>query len=258
MIIASHTDVGVKRTVNQDSHITKRYSKKTSLCVVCDGMGGAKGGEEASKIASKAFVEYMDEFLEGYIGNKNRKVTSTEIKQALLTALDIANDRVYRYAQNHLAMRGMGTTIVAALVIEKTVFILNVGDSRAYFLKGNRIQQITKDHSYVQYLIDCGQLTENEALSSDKKNIITRAVGTEKAVDGDIYKETVTEGTFVLLCTDGLINHVDNETICDIVSNDFDASSIDEIGLTVKARKLVDKANDLGGQDNITVVLMRI
>lgn len=258
MIIASHTDVGVKRVVNQDSHITKRYSKKTTLCVVCDGMGGAKGGEEASKIASKAFVEYMDEFLEAYIGNKNRKVTSTEIKQALLTALDIANDQVYRYAQGHLGMRGMGTTIVAALVIEKTVFILNVGDSRAYFLKGNKIQQITKDHSYVQYLIDCGQLTENEALSSDKKNIITRAVGTEKAVDGDIYKETVTEGTFVLLCTDGLINHVDNETICDIVSNDFNANSIDEIGLTVKARKLVDKANDLGGQDNITVVLMRI
>lgn len=258
MIIASHTDVGVKRTVNQDNHIVKKYSKKTSLCVVCDGMGGAKGGEEASKIASKAFVEYMDEFLESYIGNKNRKVTSNEIKQSLLSALDIANDQVYRYAQGHLGMKGMGTTIVATLVIDKTVFILNVGDSRVYFLKGNRIQQITKDHSYVQYLIDCGQLTETEALSSDKKNIITRAVGTEKAVDGDIYKETVTDGTFVLLCTDGLINHVDNETICDIVSNDYNANSIDEIGLTVKARKLVDKANDLGGQDNITVVLMRI
>lgn len=258
MIIASHTDVGMKRTVNQDYHITKKYSKKTSLCVVCDGMGGAKGGEEASKLAAKAFVDYMDEFLEVYIGNKNNKVTADEIKRAMLSALDIANDRVYRYAQGHFGMRGMGTTIVAALIIEKTVFILNVGDSRAYFLKGNKIKKITKDHSYVQYLIDCGQLTEEEALASDKKNIITRAVGTEKAVDGDIYKETVTEGAFLLLCTDGLINHVSEETMCDIVSNDYNASNMDEIDLTVKARKLVDTANDLGGLDNITVILVKI
>ena len=258
MILASQTDVGIKRATNQDNHITKRYSKKTSLCVVCDGMGGAKGGEEASKIASKSFVDYMDTFLELYVGNKRDKVTAKEIKQALLTALDVANEKVYKYAQAHPLMKGMGTTIVATLIIEKTIFILNVGDSRAYFLKGNKIEQITKDHSYVQYLIDSGRMTEEEALTSDKKNIITRAVGTEKYVDGDIYKQTVTEGTFVLLCTDGLVKHVDNETICDIVSNDYNASNIDEIGLTVRAKKLIDKANELGGSDNITVVLMRI
>ena len=258
MIIASHTDVGMKRTDNQDYHITKKYSKKTSLCIVCDGMGGAKGGDEASKIAAKAFVSYMDDFLDLYIGNKRMTVTSDEIKRAMLAALDVANERVHKYAQGHIGKKGMGTTIVAALVIEKTVFILNVGDSRAYFLKGNKIKQITKDHSYVQHLIDLGQLTEEEALNSDKKNIITRAVGTEKAVDGDIYKETVTAGTFILLCTDGLTNYVMPDVMCDIVSNDYNASSIDEIGLTVRARKLVDKANDLGGSDNITVALMRI
>ena len=258
MIIASHTDVGMKRTVNQDYHITKKYSKKTSLSVVCDGMGGAKGGEEASKLAAKAFVDYMDEFLDSYIGNKSNKVTADEIKRALLSALDIANDRVYRYAQGHLGMKGMGTTLVAALIIEKTVFILNVGDSRAYFLKGNKFKQISKDHSYVQYLIDAVQLTEAEALVSDKKNIITRAVGTERAVDGDVYKESVTSGTFILLCTDGLANYISGDFMCDIVSNDYNASSIDEIDLTVRARKLVDKANDLGGSDNITVVLMRV
>ena len=109
MIIASHTDVGIKRTINQDYHITKKYSKKTSLCVVCDGMGGAKGGEEASKIAAKAFVNYMDNFLDLYIGNKNNKVTADEIKRAMSSALDIANDQVYRYAQKHIGMRGMGT-----------------------------------------------------------------------------------------------------------------------------------------------------
>ena len=258
MIIASHTDVGMKRSTNQDYHITKKYSKRTSLSVVCDGMGGAKGGEEASKIAAKAFVDYMDEFLEAYVGNKKAKVTSDEIKRAMLVALDIANDRVYRYAQAHLNMKGMGTTIVAALTIDNTVFILNVGDSRAYFLKGNKYQQITKDHSYVQYLIDLGQLTEQEAMQSDKKNIITRAVGTERDVDGDIYKQTVTPGTFILLCTDGLANYINGETMCEIVSGDYNAISADEIGLTVRARRLVDKANDLGGADNITVVLMRV
>ena len=258
MIIASHTDIGMKRKVNQDYHITKKYSKKTSLCVVCDGMGGAKGGEQASKLAAKAFVNYMDHFLEEYIGNKDKQVTAPEIKKALLYAIDLANDEVYRYSRTHLGMKGMGTTIVATLIIDKTIFALNVGDSRVYCLKGNKIKQITKDHSYVQYLIDIGQITEEEAQGSANKNIITRAVGTEKRVEGDIYKETITEGTFVLLCTDGLTNFLDNETLCDIVSNDYTARNVDEIGLNVRARRLVDTANDNGGSDNITAVLVKV
>ncbi|MBO5356972.1 MAG: Stp1/IreP family PP2C-type Ser/Thr phosphatase [Clostridia bacterium] len=258
MIIASHTDIGMKRKVNQDYHITKKYSKKTSLCVVCDGMGGAKGGEQASKLAAKAFVNYMDHFLEEYIGNKDKQVTAPEIKKALLYALDLANDEVYRYSRSHLGMKGMGTTIVATLIIDKTIFALNVGDSRVYCLKGNKIKQITKDHSYVQYLIDIGQITEEEAQSSANKNIITRAVGTERKVEGDVYKETITEGTFVLLCTDGLTNYVDNEAMCDIVSNDYNARNIDEIGLNVRVKRLIDSANDGGGSDNITAVLVKV
>ena len=258
MIIASHTDIGLKRKVNQDYHITKKYSKKTSLCVVCDGMGGAKGGEQASKLAAKAFVNYMDHFLEEYIGNKDKQVTAPEIKKALLYALDLANDEVYRYSRSHLGMKGMGTTIVATLIIDKTIFALNVGDSRVYCLKGNKIKQITKDHSYVQYLIDIGQITEEEAQSSANKNIITRAVGTERKVEGDVYKETITEGTFVLLCTDGLTNYVDNEAMCDIVSNDYNARNIDEIGLNVRVKRLIDLANDGGGSDNITAVLVKV
>lgn len=258
MIIASHTDIGMKRKVNQDYHITKKYSKKTSLCVVCDGMGGAKGGEQASKLAAKAFVNYMDHFLEEYIGNKDKQVTAPEIKKSLLYALDLANDEVYRYSRSHLGMKGMGTTIVATLIIDKTIFALNVGDSRVYCLKGNKIKQITKDHSYVQYLIDIGQITEEEAQNSANKNIITRAVGTERRVEGDIYKETVTDGTFVLLCTDGLTNFLDNEALCDIISNDYNARNIDEIGLNVRAKRLIDIANDNGGSDNITAVLVKV
>ena len=258
MIIASHTDIGMKRKVNQDFHITKKYSKKTCLCVVCDGMGGAKGGEQASRLACNAFVNYMDHFLEEYIGNKDKQVTSPEIKKALLSALDLANDEVYRYSRKHIGMKGMGTTIVATLIIDKTIFALNVGDSRVYCLKGNKIKQVTKDHSYVQYLIDIGQITEEEAQTSNNKNIITRAVGTERKVEGDIYKETVTDGTFVLLCTDGLTNFVDKEAMCDIVSCDYNSKNIDEIGLNVRVKKLIDAANDGGGSDNITAALVKI
>lgn len=258
MIIVSHTDIGMKRKVNQDSHLFKKYSNKTCLCVVCDGMGGAKGGEEASKIASKKFLEVMDNFLAPYIGNKNKQVTAQEIKKALSTALDIANESVYNYARTHIGMKGMGTTLVATLIIDKTVFAINVGDSRVYFLKGNKIKQITKDHSYVQYLIDAGQITSEEACNSPNKNVITRAVGTEDEVEGDVYKEVVTEGTFVLLCTDGLVNFVDEATMCDIVSNDYNARTIDEIGLKIRARKLVDTANNNGGSDNITALIVKL
>ena len=258
MIIVSHTDIGMKRKTNQDFHITKKYSARTCLCVVCDGMGGAKGGEEASKIAAKQFVACMDDFLEPYIGNKDKEVSAGEIKKALKTALALANEAVYRYARTHLGMKGMGTTLVATLIIGRTVFAINVGDSRVYFLKGNKIKQVTKDHSYVQYLIDAGQISSEEACTSPNKNVITRAVGTESDVEGDVYKENVTEGTFVLLCTDGLINFVDNATMCDIVSNDCSARIVDEIGLKIRVRKLVDTANNNGGSDNITAVLVRL
>ena len=127
-----------------------------------------------------------------------------------------------------------------------------------YFMKGSRIKQITKDHSYVQHLIDTGKITKDDEAYSLHKNIITRAVGTEITVDPDIYKSSVSDGTFILLCSDGLCNFVNDETICDIVSNDYVIRQIDEIGLTIRARKLVDTANNNGGTDNITVTLIKV
>ena len=152
----------------------------------------------------------------------------------------------------------MGTTIVAALIIDKTAFCLNVGDSRIYQIKGNSIKQVTKDHSYVQYLIDIGQMTPEEAESSSRKNIITRAVGTEISVEPDVYMERLEENSFLLLCTDGLTNMVDNATICDIVSGDRQGKQIGQIELDLKARRLIDTANENGGYDNVTAVLVRI
>ena len=152
----------------------------------------------------------------------------------------------------------MGTTLVGALIIDKVVFAINVGDSRLYSLKGSTVKQITKDHSYVQYLVDMGQMTREEAENSSHKNIITRAVGTEISVEGDIFTVRLEEGSYLLFCTDGLTNMVDNATICDIVSNERNSSRVDQVELDLKVRRLIDTANANGGHDNITAVLVRI
>ncbi|MBE6674570.1 MAG: Stp1/IreP family PP2C-type Ser/Thr phosphatase [Ruminococcaceae bacterium] len=258
MICVGNTDVGMVREVNQDTFILKRYSEKTCLCVVCDGMGGAKGGEEASRIASRAFAQVMDEFITPFVGQKKKGFSVNDVKKAMKRALLEANDAVYTYSRENPRLKGMGTTLVSALVIGNSVFCLNVGDSRMYFMKGNKIRQITKDHSYVQHLIDIGRITKNDIEYTLNKNIITRAVGTEITVDPDIYKSSVSEGTFILLCTDGLCNHVNDETICDIVSDDPVAKKIDEIGLNIRLRKLIDTANNNGGSDNITAAIIKV
>lgn len=257
MICSANTDVGMKRSNNQDSYILKSYSEKTCLCVVCDGMGGAKGGSEASRLASEKFVSVIDDFISPYIGNKNKKLQGSEIKHALLSAVEQANTAVYEYAQLHPTLKGMGTTLVATLIIKDTVFCVNVGDSRMYFLKGDKIKQITKDHSYVQYLVDIGQITPEEALSFPSKNIITRAIGTESSVKPDFLRESVSEGTYILLCSDGLTNFVSEEGIHDIIMGD-DRRSLDQIKLSITVRKLIDCANQNGGADNITAVLVRM
>ena len=258
MICASYTDKGQKRSNNQDYLAVKKYTEKTYLAVVCDGMGGVKGGEEASQIACDAFVEAIDKCLTPYLKNRQKQIGTSEIKRMLVKGIDLANERVYLKAKQSYDHKGMGTTIVAALVIDKVAFCLNVGDSRLYLLKGSSIKQVTKDHSYVQYLIDMGQMTPEEAESSSHKNIITRAVGTEVSVEPDIYLERLEEGSFILLCTDGLTNMVDNATICDIVSSDKNTKNIGQVELDIKARLLIDTANENGGNDNITAVLLRV
>lgn len=256
MICAANSDIGMKRNVNQDSYILKTYSDKTALCVVCDGMGGAKGGAEASKIASEAFLASMDEFLAPHIGSKDKSIHASDIRDNLILSVDRANNAVYTYAKSHSSLKGMGTTLVAVFVIEHNVFCVNVGDSRMYLMKGNKIKQITKDHSYVQYLLDIGQITEKEAENFPNKNVITRAVGTEDSVTPEYFREGVSEGTFILLCTDGLTNFVDNETIRKIVADD--SKNIDQLTLGLKVRKLIDTANESGGADNITAALIKL
>ena len=246
------------RNNNQDSYILKKYSDKTCLCIVCDGMGGAKGGEEASKLAADTFAQVIDDFITPFLGQKEKGFSVNDVKKAMKRALMMANEAVYGKSRQEMRLKGMGTTIVAALVIGSSVFCLNVGDSRMYFMKGAKIKQITKDHSYVQHLIDTGKITKDDIEYQINKNIITRAVGTEITVEPDIYKSSVSDGTFILLCTDGLTNHLDDRAICDIVSNEPTVKSIDDIGLEIKAKRLIEAANSDGGTDNITVALIKV
>ena len=258
MICSASTNVGMKRSINQDNFMLRKYTEKTTLCVVCDGMGGVKGGEVASKIAAEAFVRTVDQFLIPCLKNRDKQVSTSDIKRALARGVDIANEKVYLAAKQSKEHKGMGTTLVGALIIDKAVFAINVGDSRLYSMKDNTITQISKDHSYVQYLIDKGQMTPEEAEMSSQKNIITRAIGTDVRVEGDIYMKKLEEGSFLLLCSDGLTNMVDNATICDIVSNDPHALTLDQVALDLKVKRLIDTANQNGGHDNITALVIRI
>ncbi len=258
MICSASSNIGMRRRVNQDAFRLRKYTERTSLCVVCDGMGGTKGGEVASKLAADAFINTIDQFILPYVKNKNKQVGTSDIKRALAKGVDIANERVYTSAKQSEEYSGMGTTLVAALIIDKNVFVINVGDSRLYKIKDNTIKQITKDHSWVQEMIDMGRLTPEEAKTNTNRNIITRAVGTSPMVEGTIYQLKVEEGSFLLLCTDGLTGMVEDDVVCNIVSNDRHSSRLDQVELDLRVRKLIDTANKNGGHDNITVVLARI
>lgn len=258
MICSASTNTGMRRQENQDNYLLRKYSEKTILCVVCDGMGGAKGGEEASRIAADAFVYTMTQFMKPYVNDKSKQVRTSDIKRALAKAVAVANENVYEAAKKSDDHKNMGTTLVAALIIDKNLFAINVGDSRLYSVKRNNIKQITKDHSYVQYLVDMGTMTKEEAENSTHKNIITRVVGTDTEVEGDIYTAKLEEGTFLLLCSDGLTNMIYDEDLRKIIANERDPLKVDQVALDTKVRRLINTANRNGGSDNITAVLVRI
>ena len=179
MLCCGRTDVGRRRKVNQDSFICDTFDNGMMLCVVCDGMGGAAGGGIASGIACGYFVDSFADFADSF-GKKASLDRSDvrKIKAALADAVTDANAAVYEKALSDPSLAGMGTTLVATLAYCDTLFTVNVGDSRMYLIHGSDVKQISHDHSYVQYLVDMGKLTPDEAKRAPNRNIITRAVGT--------------------------------------------------------------------------------
>lgn len=240
MQIFGKTEIGKVRTDNQDRYLFGTLNDGAIFSIVCDGMGGVSGGSVASDIAIKAIVED--------INNKfNIKMTNNEIKQLCFDAINIANSIVYEISSKEKALSGMGTTVVLTIIIENIAHIVHIGDSRAYLIKNNEVKQLTRDHSFVQEMVDLGKLTKQDAKTHPKKNIITRALGVSKHIEAEYTNIEFEENDVLLICTDGLINHInEDEFINLIVVNDLQRT----------CDKLVELALDRGGNDNITLVLL--
>lgn len=244
MIAWALTDKGKARRENQDSfHLEISHAVNQAICVVCDGMGGAKSGNVASQMAADVFMDEMR--LQAKPG-----MSPKAIRTAMASSVAASNRRVYEKAQSGSDFYGMGTTLVGAAVSRNGALIINVGDSRAYLADEQGITQITRDHSLVEDLIAKGELTREEAKIHPSKNLITRALGTEAAVIPDLFSVELKEGDFLLLCTDGLSNMVEDQEILFEILHGGDPSNCCE--------RLINLANERGGPDNITIALIRI
>ena len=243
MIVSAKTDIGMKRSTNQDSFSYGQLENGTvTWAVVCDGMGGMAAGNVASATAVEVIAGALEQ-------NLSPKSSASFVRNLLKTAIDSANARVYDMAAENEEMRGMGTTVVAVVVVKGVAYFAHAGDSRAYLYSADKLEQITTDHSVVQTLIEKGQLTEDEAKNHPNKNIITRALGVASYIDIDFDEREVVEGDTILLCTDGLTNCIDDELI-KLAASDNDFESL--------AERLVELANQNGGNDNITAVAVKI
>ncbi len=237
------TDPGCTRTQNQDTYQVEMLDRNTLLCVVCDGMGGAKSGNVASTLAADVFVQ---EVKRTWVSNMD----AGKVDQMLSNAVKLANFTVYDQAQQFEEFTGMGTTLVATLVHGRSATIVNVGDSRTYSVKKDGVRQLTKDHSLVQMMVSRGELTPEQARKYPGKNLITRAIGTEPVVDCDIFHRRMDAGECLLLCTDGLSNLVDEQEILFEVVHGMNKQS--------SCERLLDIAKYRGAPDNVTCVLIQI
>lgn len=236
------SDPGVVRPQNQDSfYIDVLHEEGQAICVVCDGMGGARAGNVASELAAEAFIDEIKNGLKPAMGLKYMQTLADR-------AVYRANRVVYDHSKNNEAYMGMGTTLVGALLSGNNAEIVNVGDSRAYFIDHNGITRITRDHSVVEDMLRRGDLTYEEARMHPSKNLITKALGTEIEVEPDHYSREIENGTYLLLCSDGLTNTVEDQEILYEVLNGGDISKC--------CMRLLDIANSRGGPDNTTIVLI--
>ncbi|MBR5442745.1 MAG: Stp1/IreP family PP2C-type Ser/Thr phosphatase [Clostridia bacterium] len=238
MIISAATDIGVYRESNQDAYSTGTFISGDAWAVVCDGMGGVSGGQIASRICIDVASSVIKR---GYRANLSVK----SAKNLLQSAINTANTAVFEESQKDPSLHGMGTTIVAVIVLRGIAVIGYVGDSRAYLIT-DTIKRLTKDHSLVQVMIDSGKLTEEEARVHPDRNIITRAVGIMNFVDVDYEITDFSGDDKILICTDGLNGSVDDDVIYDIATSDAEN----------KSEELIKAAIESGSRDNITVVLL--
>ncbi|MBR4754480.1 MAG: Stp1/IreP family PP2C-type Ser/Thr phosphatase [Lachnospiraceae bacterium] len=232
------TDIGKKRVVNQDNIYvsTRPVGNLPNLFVVADGMGGHKAGDYASRYATDAVVESISANSE------------TDIKKIITKAVEDANSLVFKKSAENEDFRGMGTTLVIAAISGDELTVANIGDSRLYLIEGSSIKQLTQDHSLVAEMVRMGQIDEQEARRRPDKNIITRAIGISEVIHADFFKSKVKSKEFVLLCSDGLSNMLEDSEMLSAVTGSEP--------LEKKTSMLIDLANQKGGKDNISVIII--
>jgi protein phosphatase len=258
--VFGRTDVGRTREHNEDCFIVADLTTmnatlhpevrshtpgaRGTLFMVADGMGGAAAGEIASAMATEVVLSELDRRWRQALDS-----SAETFARAIKSATEAANARIHRYAAEHPENRGMGTTATIAGVLVDTLYLAQVGDSRAYLIRGGVARQITKDQSLMQKLVEAGELTAEEAEVSERRNIILQALGPEPMVKVDLTTQQVRRGDTLVLCSDGMSGQMRAPDIARIVNEDPD--------LVATCRKLIDLANENGGPDNITVVAVR-
>ncbi len=238
----SITDIGMKRHMNQDYVFSSENAigNFPNLFIVADGMGGHKAGDYASRVCVQTMIESIE-----------NSTLKTQIG-VLEEAIGAANKRIFEDAQGNSELEGMGTTLVAAVIMENHVlYVANVGDSRLYVVDEEEIRQITEDHSLVEEMVRTGELDRSEARFHPNKNVITRAIGTSKHVVADYFEVQLKPDDKILLCSDGLSNMLDDREMQYIVNHSFG-------DMEKAATELVKKANINGGKDNISIVLVQV
>lgn len=232
------SDKGMIRTNNQDTVAYKTMDNGNAWGVVCDGMGGIQGGDIASRIAADVFCNCMDQYTNG---------EHSSASEVLSLAVQEGNEAIWDYTLKDLSVKGMGTTLVGAILEDGVAHVVNIGDSRAYLISSNDIKRITRDHSIVQDLVEQGNITAEQARSHPQKNLITRALGTSETAQADLYEVHFMQGDWLLLCSDGLINEMTEDEILGIMKTEHDPEK--------SCEHLLNIALTRGATDNVTVLL---
>lgn len=244
MEFVAKTDVGLRRSNNEDSYFAKKYSDEVSLYIVADGLGGYEGGEIASRLLTIKMSRYFEEHLNDDLKDENI------VSDILLTALEKINGEIYKMEKSSPKYNGMGTTIVLVAVIYNKVYYLSVGDSRLYYISNDRnsIKQITEDDTYVNTLLKTNAIEQKDVENHPQKHVLTKAIGVFKDIKTELHALNETSG-YLLLCTDGLTNMLDNEAILQVLQmKKFENT----------ANEYIKKANENGGVDNTTVVVIKL
>jgi len=240
MKVFAKSDIGKAREMNQDAYYASQPSDTVGLYIVADGMGGYNGGEIASSLAVTATKDFIEN---NFAETEN---TKEKLQELVKNAIEYANMLVYEKSKEVPELEGMGTTIEVALVHNNRVYIGHIGDSRIYRIRKDIIRKITTDHSYVQKLVKDGTISKEEAVHHPKKNMLTKALGCTSFVEPDVTVKGFLKDDILVLTSDGLTNMVKDQEIYEIVKNNIE----------VATEKLIDKANENGGLDNITVIVV--